>query len=168
MAKHFGRNQKRAMRNRIQSLEWALEMQKALFEQVSNERHKLREVVERTSQVLGDHFVSLPVKTVEVEDMLDRFRVSIHQPNRVSMISHAVMQALNYIEMDIYQSSLQADELRQMIHMRYASLSGQVGYSISDRAWMTLPEALLKNLIVQQIAPEMATLFVQERKKLYR
>lgn len=168
MAKRFGRNQKRAMRNRIQSLEWAIESQKELFEQVRDERNQLRVVVERTSQVLGDHFVSLPVKTVEVEDILDRFRVSIFQPNRVSIISSAVMRALDCIEMDIYQSSLHADELRQQIHLRFASISGQVGYSISDAAWLALSEAHLRDLVMKQIAPEMAKLLIQERKKHYQ
>lgn len=173
MSKRFVRNQKREMREQIEQLEQSIKMTNAIFDRVRRERDALRETVERTEQVLGQHFISLPVKTLEVKEILDRFQAIQLQPynffihSRSNEMQAMVLESLHYLEMETHQSSLHVDELRGTIHMRYRSVSGDVAYSISDDAWRKLPEAHLIELLKQQIAPEMAQHLIRERKKRY-
>lgn len=167
MSKRFGRNQKRAMRAKIVDLERQNDVKGRKINDLHTDLHRANTVVERTAQVLGDHFITLPVQTLEVKDMLRRFQVSIFQPNRHSYVNEAVLSALEYIDMDTHQASVHADELRGTIHMRYQSISGDVAYALSDHAWRKLPEGHLTELLKQQIAPDMARLLTRERKKRY-
>lgn len=173
MSKRFGRNQKRAMREKIKEAEYFNQLCSELMKSVRTERDDLREVVDRTKCVLGEHFISLPLKTLEVKDILDRFQVTPFQPhkfftpNQSREMQAMVLESLHYLEMETHQSSLRVDELRGTIHMRYRSISGEVAYSISEHAWHKLSEAHLVDLLKQQIAPEMAQHLIRERKRRY-
>lgn len=169
MSKRFGRNQKRAMREQIKILERSVLCKNEKINELRTDLYASSVVIERTKQVLGDHFVTLPVQTTEVEDMLRRFKVSIFSPTEVSYskTNSAVLDALDYIELDTHQASVHADELRGMIHMHYRSISGEVAYSLSDNAWRKLSESHLVELLKQRIAPEMAQHLIRERKKRY-
>lgn len=165
MSRRFGRNQKRAMRAKIADLENQNELKERKTEDLRNDLRLANTVIERTAQVLGDHFATLPVQTYEVKEMQSRFQVSIFRPNREYHMQRAVMDALNTVDVDVYQASLHVDELRSMIHLRYASESGQVGYGLSQQAWMRLREGQLQEMIEKQIAPEMARLLARGRNK---
>ena len=167
MGKRFGRNQKRAMREQIRNNEQWIETKNQTILELKRMLNESNTVIERTSQVLGDHFVTLPIKTHEVKEILERFKVSIFQPNRNYAINSAVMQALDLIDIDTYQASLKVDELRGTIHMRYQSISGDVGYGLSEHTWRKLSEGHLIELLRQEIAPAMAYHLIREQKKRY-
>lgn len=163
MGKRFGRNQKRAMREQIRLAELVISIRDKTVSQLEMDLKEANTVIERTSQVLGDHFVTLPIKTVEVEEIIKRYKVSIFQPNRNYAINSAVMQALDLLNIDTYRASLRVDELRGTIHMRYQSISGDVGYGLSEHAWRKLSKGHLIELLAKQIAPEMAKHLVENR-----
>lgn len=167
MSKRFGRNQKRKMREQVKLLERSVRYKNEQISELRNELYSSSVVIGRTKQVLGDHFATLPVQTLEVKDMLQRFKVSIFKPSHYQDVNASVLDALNYIDMDTHQASVHADELRGTIHMRYRSISGEVAYSLSDHAWRKLSEVHLIELLKQQIAPEMAQHLIRERKKRY-
>ena len=169
MSKRFGRNQKRAMRAKMTELERAVELLKLEAEMVRSQLRNANAIIERTAQVLGDHFVTLPLKTQELTGIPNRFRVSIFKPHlhRYAEINEAVLDALEYINMDTHQTFVRIDELRGMVHMRCRSIGGDVAYALSDQAYRKLSEAHLVDLISQQIAPEMAKQLIRERKKRY-
>lgn len=165
MSKRFGRNQKRAMRAKIAGLEFMADLRKQEVAELRDDLRRANTVIERTAQVLGDHFATLPVQSHEVKEMQSSFQVSIFQPNRSHSIQDAVMRALNVVDVDVYQASLNVDELRAMIHLRFVSESGQVGYGLSQQAWSRLREGQLQEMIEKQIAPEMARLLARGRNK---
>ena len=169
MSKRFGRNQKRAMRAKMIELERAVELLKLEAEMVRSQLRNANAIIERTAQVLGDHFVTLPLKTQELTGIPNRFKVSIFKPHlhRYAEINEAVLDALEYINMDTHQTFVRIDELRGMVHMRCRSIGGDVAYALSDQAYRKLSEAHLVDLISQQIAPEMAKQLIRERKKRY-
>lgn len=167
MSRRFGRNQKRAMRTQIRDLQREVHLRNIRNLDLSRDLTAANTVIERTYQVLGAHFVTLPVKTREVEEIVERYQVSIFQPDRSHLIQHKVMQSLNLIDVETHQSSVRADELRGTIHMRYRSVSGDVAYGLSDHAWRKLPESHLVDLIKNQIAPDMAKLLIREHKKRF-
>lgn len=165
MSRRFGRNQKRAMRAKIADLEYVSELQNITIARLKMQLNEADTVIERTAQVLGDHFATLPVKTHYVKDMLDRFQISIFEPERSWSMRAAVMRSLTTLEIEPYQASLHVDELRSMIHLRYASESGQVGYGLSDQAWKNMRTGHLVELLEKQIASQMATLLVKDHLK---
>ncbi len=167
MSRRFGRNQKRAMREHIRLAELVIASRDKTVWQLEQDLKEANTVIERTSQVLGDHFVTLPIKTSEVEEILQRFQVSIFQPGRSRAISSAVMQALALIDIDTYRASLRVDELRGTVHMRYQSISGDVAYGLSEHTWRKLSEGHLIELLKQQIVPAMAYHLIREKKKRY-
>lgn len=165
MSRRFGRNQKRAMRAKIAGLESLNEQQSRKISDLRDDINQADTIIERTAQVLGDHFATLPVQTRVVKEMQRSFQVSIFQPNRSYSIQGAVMHALSAMEIDVYQASLHVDELRSMIHLRYASESGQVGYGLSQQAWSRLRDGQIQEMLEKQIAPEMARLLARGRNK---
>ena len=176
MSRRFGRNQKRAMRAQIAVLEQRVNdfqfhtQQLEALMQIKNQKiSELETVTERTAQVLGDHFATLPLKTQELTGIPNLFKVSIFKPHlhRYAEINEAVLDALEYINMDTHQTFVRIDELRGMVHMRCRSIGGDVAYALSDQAYRKLSEAHLVDLISQQIAPEMAKQLIRERKKRY-
>lgn len=170
MSKRFGRNQKRAMRAQIRAAEKVIESKTQSIKDIRRDLDAANTIIERTSQVLGDHFVTLPVKTEEVKEILDRFQVSILDWNsyipRPFKINQAVDYALFYI--DTHKASVRFDELQQTIHMRYSCINGDVAYALSPMAWKRLSHAHLQNLIAQQVAPEMAKLLTEKMKRFHQ
>lgn len=168
MARRFGRNQKRAMRNQIQSQEKLLEQH---IEHISSLNHDLRqanEVINLTAEVLGEHFATLPVQTAEVKEIRERYEYPKRQTSRYSFgdmnpVISAVQYSLCYI--DTYQADARIDELSGAMHMRYKSISGNVAYGVSEEAWRRLPEKLLVTKFVDEISLDMAVHLVRERKK---
>ena len=143
MSKRFGRNQKRAMRAKMIELERAVELLKLEAEMVRSQLRNANAIIKRTAQVLGDHFVTLPLKTQELTGIPNRFKVSIFEPHlhRYAEINEAVLDALEYINMDTHQTFVRIDELRGMVHMRCRSIGGDVAYALSDQAYRKLSEA---------------------------
>ncbi len=169
MSKRFGRNQKRAMRNKIQNQENLLNAHIDQIGSLNTRLHQANEIINLTADILGQHFVGLPVKTNEVKELLRRYEYAIHQPvsNLLPALHNPMADlvdaALGYIE--THQGVVYADELRDQVHMRYTSESGDVAYGLSNMAWCRLSEDQLVKLVKDQIAPDMAKLLVRERKK---
>lgn len=168
MARRFGRNQKRAMRNKIQAQELLLEKHIDIIAEKNTELRQANEVIKDTAIILGAHFITLPVQTAEVKEIRERYEYSTQRtPNYWNAdnapITAFVQHALCYI--DTHQADAKIDELSGAIHMSYKSISGQVAYGVSMEAWRRLPEKLLVTKFAERIAQDMATHLVRERKK---
>lgn len=166
MARRFGRNQKRAMRNQIQNQAELIERNKKQISLLREDLRQTNDVVNFTAEVLGHHFITLPVKTKEVKEIRDRFDCIIHRPVSFFDQHHVPAIVENALcSLETYEADLQVDKLRGMVHMRYSSTSGAVGYGLPDQVFHTLPEDQLIKLAYEQIGPEMAKLLVRNRKK---
>lgn len=168
MGKRFGRNQKRAMREHIRLAELVISSRDKTVYQLEMDLKQANSVVNRTAEVLGSHFVSLPVKTLEVEEIVGRFQHEVFDRNSIFLgtqsnthVRSTVMQAIEYIE--VFRASAQIDELQRMIHMRYESISGAVAYGLSQKVWLMLPDKQKIELIKNDIAHSMAKHLVENR-----
>lgn len=168
MARRFGRNQKRAMRNQMQLQEKLLEQHIGYISSLNHDLRQANEVINLTAEVLGEHFATLPVQTAEVKEIRERYEYPKRQTSRYSFgdmnpVISAVQYSLCYI--DTYQADARIDELSGAMHMRYKSISGNVAYGVSEEAWRRLPEKLLVTKFVDEISLDMAVHLVRERKK---
>lgn len=168
MSKRFGRNQKRAMRLQLQQKDNLIEKQVESMQLLKNDLSHANHVINLTADILGEYFVSLPVKTTEVEEIQERYQFCLKRPHhefnydRVSMKMNMLEYTLDYL--DTYQASTYTDELRSMIHLRYRSINGEVAYGFTDKAWTMLSEHHLVPLKTKFIAEEMAKHLTKERK----
>lgn len=170
MSKRFGRNQKRAMRKQIQELDQQIKHKNYEIGSIKMDLHQANRIVDMTAKVLGHAFISLPVKTTEVEEILSRFEYAgqspfLGWPGRYSEgpARNAVFHSLCYLE--TYQGDIYTDEIRNFVHMRYRSESGAVGYGISNDALNRLPDELLTTLFRDDIAHQMACKLIDQRNK---
>jgi len=170
MSKRFGRNQKRAMRKQIQELDLQIKRKNHEIGSIKMDLHQANKIVDMTAKVLGHAFISLPVKTTEVEEILSRFEYAgqspfLNWPGRYGEgpARNAVFHSLCYLE--TYQGDIHADDIRNFVHMRYRSESGAVAYGISNEALNRLPDEQLAELFRNDIAHQMACKLVDHRNK---
>ncbi|OAL80703.1 hypothetical protein [Acinetobacter sp. SFA] len=177
MARRFGRNQKRAMRNqiinaekRVHELDVNQQQLEALIQLKKEKIKELSYIANLTAEILGEYFAGLPVQTMEVKEIQCQYKVPVRTycdyADPTSVQPQFLNAALTYIE--TYQSSAQWDQLRGMMHLRYRSENGAVGYGLSDMAWCGLSEVQIVELIQREIAPSMAILLTKNRKKIIR
>lgn len=177
MARRFGRRQKRVMRNQITHAEkrvHELSVNKQQLEaliQLGNEKIKeLSYIANMTAEILGEYFVGLPAKTLEVKEIQSQYRMPIRTyhdyADTTSVQPQFLRDALTYIE--TYQSSAHWDQLRGMMHLRYQSESSAVGYGLSEIAWSRLSENQIVELVQREIAPSMAKLLTKDQKNIVR
>lgn len=170
MSKRFGRNQKRALRQKIQEQEQIIERKSQEIEYLNLNMNEANSIIEYTAYVLGSQFISLPVQTTEVNELLSEFKYMAHPPfgmwydRNPQSARSTVFGVLSYME--THQADAWMDNFRDLIHLRYKSKTGEVGYSISGHAWKRLPEDQLIKLIQTDIANEMATKLVRHKKQL--
>lgn len=166
MGKRFGRNQKQAMREHIRLAELVIASRDKTISRLEIDLKEANIIVNRTAEVLGQHFVSLPVKTLEVEEIIGRFHHEVFNRNSIFLgtqsnthVRSLALYAVEYI--DTHKASAQIDELQRMIHMRYQSISGDVAYGLSQKAWLRLSDNQKINLIKNDIAYSMAKHLVE-------
>lgn len=168
MARRFGRNQKRAFRNQIALQEKLLEKHIGIIAERNGELHKANEIINLTAEILGDHFISLPVQTSEVKEIQHHYQFAVKNSSRywANDVKLAfVEQALCHLE--TYQADAHIDELSGAMHMAFHSVSGKTAYAISDIAWRKLSEQQLIGLVQLEVANKMAKKVVQARKNAY-
>lgn len=168
MARRFGRNQKRAFRNQLALQEKLLEKHIGIIAERNGELHKANEIINLTAEILGEHFISLPVQTSEVKEIQDHYQFAAKNSSRywANDVKLAfVEQALCHLE--TYQADAHIDELSGAMHMAFNSVSGKVAYAISDMAWRKLSEQQLVGLVQLEVANKMAKKVVQARKNAY-
>jgi hypothetical protein len=159
MSKRFGRNQRRAMREAMDSQSEQLAfMQRQRDGAIANQR-QMREALNRVARVLGPHFFGLPavrqvVGRIEREYRIPQAQVlNFLQPNDMAgLVEHSVT-VLQSMEM-----RGTVDKLRGAVHMRLYSQAGDVAYGISDSA--------LACATIDDLTPEIAHILAAELRRL--
>jgi len=142
MAKRFGRNQKRAMRQQIADLERQVEQHCGSYQYYKS-------AVEYAEEVLGRYTAALPPK--DIEHRVDQGR-SIDMPfgalREFNLDQAAVVtKAVQRIEMGIYRTDVQFDGLRNEMHAVVRMPSGR-----AYAATMMLKFKVPPKVIAQQLA----------------
>lgn len=167
MSKRYGRNQKRAARERIVELQRALDMQTGVAVYTRNKMNNYEETINRVAKVLGPNFYGLPAVKREV-DMVRRF---FRMPSADSASAFVMMQpdkkadlvryAVNNLEVLMCTSDM--DYLRDTVHLMLHGQDGNIGYAISRNA---MEMATVEDVIpyfTQLVAREMTELFVRNK-----
>lgn len=137
MSKRFGRNQRRKMREEIADLKVEVDQ----CERLLSELAMYRDVANRTAEVLGNYFISLPAETMGV----NRIPYYFNFPNPLPAMPvrpweypAQMMESLNYIESTIMAGETTFDNLRGQMHIKFSSNCGQVAYAVSRNAFSNM------------------------------
>jgi hypothetical protein len=177
MGSRFGRNQKRRMREQIAVAEQAtavmVEIDHRNKQTMQSMASRIREqdaIIELTERVVGDYFVTLPVKSRKVDhvpEVGEPMRLPaprIPMPRFVPGEKIPLTAALNHIEVQTMIGSSEFDLLRQQVHVRFEADFGSVGYAVSSRTFRNVP----RDSIVEIISREMAEHLVNQKQFLQR
>jgi hypothetical protein len=161
MSKRFGRNQKRKMRERIAELETDRDRWKKRHDEVRMLGQRDRLIVKETADVLGSHFITMDPDNAEIRDIdqvAHGWRVPIMQDLPLSPLEPGAMTCRKFMErvLPVLHGSVIANDLRGEVHIRFKYDGEIVGYSISRRALLMMPQ----KYAVEKIATEMARYLV--------
>lgn len=147
MTKRYGRNQKRAALKRIAELERAVDYSQKRIEELEFLGRHNADILEETAAVLGNHFVTLPPATVEIQH-IDRlahgWRVPVarnHRPPRGYFEGELPSSVFLEQVLPIIRGGHIVDELRKRVHFRIEYQEQNVGYAIDDISLRYLPDA---------------------------
>lgn len=135
MSKRFGRNQKRAMREALESKTSSLEdMRKQRDNVIANQR-PMREALARVARVLGPHFFGLPTVQRMVRIITETYRVDMdHAVSFAAPGDLAAMVQTAVSHLDTVQCKTAVDDLRRQTHIRLSTPTGDMAYAISEEA----------------------------------
>lgn len=155
MSKRFGRNQRRKLREEIAFLKAEVDQCDRLLSSVRHELAMYRDVADRTAKVLGDYFISLPVKTVGVKHIPDFF--NFQNPLPATPVwpwgnLRPTMEALSYIDSEIMVGRTTFDQLRGQMHIRFSSGLGQVAYAVSRNAFSNITTTAAIRIVAEGLA----------------
>lgn len=157
MAKRFGRQQKRKLKQQIE------DQQKQIrhLEAISQETRFYKSAVDDVAYVLGKHFAGLPPKTISVsrsiESLAGRYSMYKSQfspeaftkpPTELVVELKAVVRDLSVI------SSLKPvrTALQDCTHVRLRAGNQQYGYAVTDEMMGMFPRDYLKERIARKVA----------------
>ena len=163
MAKRFGRNQKRKMRLEIESQNSLLAKQAREIKELNRNLSCADNTIKLTAEILGEHFISLPVQNFRVKEIQNLYQYAIKpaHPERYLTSRHLEFCHKSLVYLETYQAEASIDKLRQLVHMRYFSQCGKVAYGLPKTVWDKLPAETLEKIIRTDIAQEMAHLLVK-------
>lgn len=164
MAKRFGRNQKRAMREKMKQMQHdfnnkmiSVTIQNNELSKLQNQKIKdLAHIVDLTAEILGNHFVALPPKNRKVKELQDYYNLDILPYHRTweykntEKLTRYVEDSL--VQLETFRADLRIEELQRMVHMRYSSANSHVAYAISEDVFHRMPAARLEDALLKEIA----------------
>lgn len=144
MSRRFGRNQKRAARERIANLDEALSMTSALLARVVDQRNRLRGELNDVIEALGPDFIGLSAREAVMraapED--EEWQVPVGDGQ---MTVYAM-------QVRCYDHSLAA---KHQLHFRVRLAGQETGYAMSAAAVWHTPAAFLARRMADRIATEL-------------
>ena len=175
MSKRFGRNQKRALREKIASLERQLSQLEGWTERYRQERNQLQNAIDEAAQVLGYHHAALPVQhsgyTINPAYTRNMHQAAPPPQNLwVAKGNDPISAKQPYELQKMLQLTVAQHKNTDSHHthnMHYLARLGdsyQSVYCISEKALYETPLHILKGRFARHVAEQLAELFTQEIK----
>lgn len=177
MSRRYGRNQKRAHRQRIEQLERVkAEVMRQMQHQL-REIHELRSTLDTAAEVMGPHWVGLPPKVIEALWMqIDEGRHPADAPRPFKFSLPTEREALS-LGLERYQQSfvelektvfmepmdVWLQEARECVHVRLDLGNGHFAYALSRTAIEQTPTRALACRIGREFTRSLERLLSRKR-----
>lgn len=158
MSKRFGRNQKRALRAKVDQFAEAHEMDRALLSRQRQQIDTLNAAIKTVAIELGDHFFALPPVQRAVDRIFDTYRLPKQIPAAAlrflegEELCHLVEHAV--YELSMVTASAARDKITGSVHIMLKTPDGRTGYAVSMSAWESIRRD--KRRMAQQFLPMIA------------
>jgi hypothetical protein len=158
MSKRFGRNQRKQMKDQIAKLESGLSAAERIIKRTEAFGRRDRNIVEETAQVLGRHFITLSPYQEEVralDQLAAGWRVAMASQIPTAYYSNDTSpshQEVCEIVLPILRGSVEADKLRQRVHIQFTYSGRNVGYGIDLESLALLPPRVRAERIGREMA----------------
>lgn len=165
MSRRYGRNQKRAHRERIEALQAAMQMDRGLMTSMGRKLRDANEQIEQVHRVLGEHTALLPPKRMALPGpALDRINLRMVGP--VNLTQHGMKDVwadpMRMLPLPVLLTRVkrEGNPYEDAVHIKVTFGDGQVGYALSELAIQTTPT----DVLVQEISRAVAERLVSELK----
>jgi hypothetical protein len=158
VSRRFGRNQKREMRRKIESLATEVAFLKAINEEKTKrifsqkrEIESFNEDFEVLREVLGEYFVGLPPLTIFSDSLTVNRKFQIYEKVSWDNLNREDFTAtVKSLERVITKAEL--DDLKGAMHVRVTTPVGDIGYYTDLESMKFLP----KDVLIERISKEIA------------
>lgn len=158
MSRRFGRNQRRAARERVAELERALQMDRALLTHIGERKRELEQEISDAKRIVGrmsalfepetkrlDGPARSPIHMFTHSAVMDNGRAFFHNQSKT-------------VPLPVMLSMMSRDRLDMAVHCKVLFDDGQWGYAISEEAVLATPE----DVLVERLARELAMTIGQQ------
>jgi len=170
MAKRFGRNQRRRMREEVADLTKRLseqtrciDMHRMLLAELSEKLDRERALVERCRQAVGVHHIGMPAKTFAITADIERL---VYEQGWFRALSPVYgNEPIECLALRMRHSS---SDLAESLHFLVALGDGsEVRYVISKESLVSQSTRYLVEEIAPRIAKEIAIVLVEQAKEKF-
>lgn len=156
MGRRFGRNQKRALTQKLREAQAALECRSKQFKSVEEKCRYFREAIENAAAVLGKYHIALPPQEVKAyhqeQSHFDLTWFNACSPFDWSRPAEALSATIDRIEHGIMRGKVTRDEITGDVHAIVRFPDGTNGYAVSKDDLRYLPPEYLTKQISRMIA----------------
>lgn len=148
MAKRFGRQQKRKMRDRIQALEAKVQISEMIG-------YRNQEIVRETAEILGNHFVSLPPNHVLIQDLESvwpSWRMPLHRRLSPGNASSTFCENV----LPILDGSVHTNEIAKHCHIKFELAGHMVACAIKPETLYLMGKGNAHRYLVVELAEQLA------------
>jgi hypothetical protein len=158
MSKRFGRNQRRAARERVAKLEQALKMDRALLAHVGERKRQLEGEIANAKRIAGRMSVLFDPQTMSIPGqaraMVDAAQSAWFDPTR--SIEDFTTASLQRIPLDVLLTKVDPHKLRSAVHVKVQFSDHAVGYAATEEALHYMPEDVFIEHTSRSIAMELS------------
>lgn len=160
MSKRFGRNQKRAMLEKIEhqrsdkaALERLYDNSRCQLRATEARVHEQNKAIELTREVLGEFFVTLPPLDKPLRQGVDVLDIPHRQSRDRYMpydnCSEMVGQVLRFEQLEAIRHDIQPqfDDMHGMMHVRFNTAAGVMAYAFSPNSFKGMKRERVASII---------------------
>jgi hypothetical protein len=163
MSKRFGRNQKRKMKEQIETANAIAGRESELRHELEMIGDRNRRIVKDTARILGNYFISLEPSTKDVRyihQLIEGIRIPKKQSISFDLTKDFdTLQQAFFVEqvLPVIYGSTHRDDLMDRIHYRIEYKGKKVGYALDQKSMDIIPN----DLLIDRIARTVAECFVE-------
>lgn len=167
MSRRYGRNQKRAHRQRIANLEEAYAREQHLLAYIRNQLDALRVEVEDAKRELGqDHFAFQPRTVPDPGSRNGVFRLPVLEDPRPYLNADLSRMTLTHLVFHVLELEATRDRraaFSDRLHLHVALADGRVQYSITEGALASISN----ERFIREVSRSLAQQLTVELRRLY-
>jgi hypothetical protein len=166
MAKRFGRNQKRKLRELVENHKQAYLREAQLLAHCRSNLEELREQVHEAKKLLGSYSVIFPPQEIATHQIHEIYRFA--PPMKVSfesgLYSMETDMMLRSIDLPVMTTFVDIDKMRNQAHFILKTIAGDIGYAVDIRHLERGP----RDYAIQHMSRQIAAMLIQNVRGLER